>query len=249
MKKIFTLFASLLLGIAVFAADARNASTIMVKSVLKGNIRVLLDGKRFEPNGSSLIVSNVDAGTHTIKIYRQRSAGLFGTSRFDLVYNSNLSVKKNTSTIFTIENSGYASIQQTKIARGRGGRDEGYSYNDKDGRFDYGTDGQFGDYDSHEAYNAGMNDRDFNSVLVSINKEWLESNKLKSASQIVRTNSLTTAQVKQLLGLFSFENNKLDLAKQAYANTVDKKNYRSLYECFNMASSRNDLERYTQFGR
>ena len=89
-----------------------------------------------------------------------------------------------------------------------------------------------------------MNDREFKSVLQAIEKEWLESNKFKSASQIVKSNSLSTAQVEQILLLFSFENNKLELAKQAYANTVDKGNYSMLFDLFSLSSSKTELQRY-----
>ena len=93
-------------------------------------------------------------------------------------------------------------------------------------------------------YEKGMNDREFNQVLQSISKEWLESNKLKSATQIVKTNSLTSAQVKQLVLLFSFESNKLELAKQAYQNTVDKKNYFMINDVFSFNSSKDELARF-----
>jgi hypothetical protein len=126
-------------------------------------------------------------------------------------------------------------------------RQGGNGRNDSnDGSYDYERDGQWGDYDNHEGYASGMNDREFKSVLQSIEKEWLESNKLKSASQIVKNNSLSTAQVEQLVLLFSFENNKLELAKQAYANTVDKRNYSRLFDVFSFNSSKVELERYIQ---
>ena len=89
-----------------------------------------------------------------------------------------------------------------------------------------------------------MNDREFSSVIASIEKEWLESNKMKSASQVVKNSNLTTAQVEQLILLFSFENNKLQLAKDAYDNTVDKRNYRRLLDLFSFNSSKIELERY-----
>jgi len=80
--------------------------------------------------------------------------------------------------------------------------------------------------------------------LNSISDEWLESNKFKSASHIVKNNSLSTAQVEQILLLFNFENNKLELAKDAYLNTVDKKNYPMLFDQFSYSSSKRELEKY-----
>ncbi len=138
-------------------------------------------------------------------------------------------------------------MQENKIKKDWDSQDHAWD-NGRDDRnerdYDFDRDGQWGDYDNHEGYASGMNDREFTSVLQSIEKEWLESNKLKSASQIVKTNSLSTAQVEQLLLLFSFESNKLQLAKQAYANTVDKRNYSRLFDVFSFNSSKVELERY-----
>lgn len=137
-------------------------------------------------------------------------------------------------------------MQENKIKRDWASQDRDWD-NGKYGRgYDFDQDGQWGDYDNHEGYASGMNDREFKNVLQAIQKEWLESNKLKSASQIVKGNNLTTAQVEQILLLFSFENNKLDIAKQAYANTVDKRNYSMLFDVFSFSSSKTELERYIQ---
>jgi len=115
---------------------------------------------------------------------------------------------------------------------------------DRDYNRDNEYSGQWGDHDSHEGYAGGMSDREFRQVLNSISDEWLESNKIKSATQIVKTNTLTAAQVKQLVLMFNFESNKLELAKQAYLNTVDKKNYYMINDVFSFNGSREELARY-----
>ncbi len=234
------------MSIAVFAA-AKPASMLTVKSVGNADIRVVLDGKRFEPNDNAIMFGDMAAGSHSIKIYRQKSNGMFNLmgKRYEMVFNTNISLKNKTHLFITVERNGRISMQENKIRTGNGyssNRNNGYDRNDRG--YDYDRDGQWGDYDSHEGYARAMNDREFRNVLQSIEKEWLESNKLKSASQIVKTNNLTTAQVEQMLLLFSFENNKLELAKQAYANTVDKRNYNRLYDVFSFNSSKVELERY-----
>ena len=236
------------MSIAVFAA-AKPQSILTIKSKDNADIRVVLDGKRFEPNDNSVMLRGIDDGYHTIKVFRQKGSRFFSVTekRYELVYNTTIHVKKRTHLFITIERNGRISMQENKIKRDWASQDRDWD-NKKDDRnhrdYDFGRDGQWGDYDSHEAYAGGMNDREFKTVLESINKEWLESNKLKSASQIVKTNSLTTAQVEQVLLMFNFENNKLELAKQAYANTVDKKNYSRLLDVFSFSSSKTELERY-----
>lgn len=241
MKAIFTLLTSFFMSIAVFAA-ARPQSMLTIQSADNSNIRVEVDGKRFETNDNAVVLRGLTDGYHTVKVFKQKNNGFFNLSgrRFELVYNTSVNLKKRTHLSITIERNGRASLQETKL---NGNRNNG-GYDKDDDR-----DGQWGDYDSHDGYARGMNDREFKSVLQSIEKEWLESNKLKSATQIVRSNYLTTAQVEQVLMLFSFENNKLEVAKQAYANTVDKRNYPMLFDVFSFNSSKTELERYIQRNR
>ncbi len=248
MKTFFTLLTSLFMSIAVFAA-AKPQSILTIKSADNSDIRVVLDGKRFEPNDNSIMLRGIDDGHHTIKVFKQKRNGFFNMTgkRYELVYNTSINVKKRTHLFITIERNGRISMQENKIKKDWDSQDHAWDNgrddrNDRD--YDFDRDGQWGDYDNHEGYASGMNDREFTSILQSIEKEWLESNKLKSASQIVKTNSLSTAQVEQLILLFSFENNKLQLAKQAYANTVDKRNYSRLFDVFSFNSSKVELERY-----
>jgi Domain of unknown function (DUF4476) len=230
MKTIFTLFASLIMGITVFATDAIPASTLTVKSFDNGNIRVVLDGRRFEPGFSSLMIRDIEPGYHQVQVYRQRNSSLNRISgeKYEMVYDNSLVVKPGTAVMISIDRLGGASIDRKKI------HNNSYEQNIK-----------LDAYDTHYGYeSAGMDSREFNLVLQSISKEWFESNRLKSATQIVTANSLTTAQVKQLILLFNFESNKLDLAKKAYQNTVDKNNYYMINDVFSFNNSKDELARY-----
>lgn len=247
MKTIFTLFASLFLSVAVFAADAKPKSILIIKSNAYGDVKVMLDGKRFESSTNTVTIQDVVAGYHTVKIYQPKGSGLFSifNKRYEEVYNTALNIKPGTSVSINIDRFGRTSIQEAKIFRGRQGRGGQSDYDrDNDGTYSYDSGESWGDYDNNYGYTSAMTDREFSQLLNDINKEWLETNKLKSATQVVKTTELTSAQVKQLVLLFSFETNKLELAKQAYANTVDKKNYFMLNDVFAFNSSRDELARY-----
>ena len=273
MKKISTLFASFILAVSVFAAE-RPKSTLVIQSASQAGLKVVIDGRRFEPYDNFIRIQGIDAGYHQVKIYQEKNTGLFGIlgRRYEVVFNSSVTVRPRGNTMISIDRFGRAVVtdnrgngwgdrdrQNDNIDFGRGNRDGDYS-NDRDNDHGHGNDhgGQWGGYDNHNGgydnhsggydnhngYDGGMNDREFDAVLQSINKEWLESNKLKSATQIVRNNSLTAAQVKEIILLFSFESNKLDLAKQAYFNTVDKSNYKMIYDVFSFNSSKEELARF-----
>ena len=85
----------------------------------------------------------------------------------------------------------------------------------------------------------------FNSLQNVIRNQSFDSSKLKIAKQAIAANNITSAQVLQLMGLFTFESYKLDIAKFAYPYTMDKNNYFIVYDGFTFQSSINQLARYT----
>lgn len=262
MKTFFTLLASLIISISVFAADAKPKSALTIQSADRTDIRVIIDGRRFEPNDNRLRIEGLNAGSHAVKIYQQKNNGVFSIlgKKYQVVFNSTVNIKPRADVMISIDRSGKTIITDTKTNgrfdrndRGNNGRDNKDWNKDNDFDFDHGNnsgdynndrDGRFGDYDTRNGYESGMSDREFNRVLESIQKEWLETNKLKSATQTVTTSRLTSAQVTKIVWLFSFENNKLELAKRAYANTVDKRNYNMVNDAFSFNSSKEELARY-----
>lgn len=239
MKTIFTLFVSMLMSVSLFAGDNRGKSSLLIKSLDNADIRVVLDGKRFEPNDNALFISNLDAGRHTIKVYRESRGGFFQIvgKRYELVYNTQVTLKNRSQLLIQIERNGVITVRENRTQPNRGRN------NDRDRReYDFDRDGVYGDYDRYMA--PSMSQSEFQRVLSNIDREWLETNKIKSASQVVRTERLSTDQVKEIMRLFRFENNRLEVAKLAYANTVDKWNFHEVNTLFSYSSSRVELERY-----
>ncbi len=90
----------------------------------------------------------------------------------------------------------------------------------------------------------GMNPVAFGQLKNTISNQWFDSGKLQVARQAISMNSLTAAQVSELMQLFSFESSKLELAKMAFANTVDKQNYYIVNNAFWFSSSVAELDQY-----
>lgn len=252
MKKIFTLLASFALSVAVFAA-AKPKSTLTIQSVDQTAIKVVIDGRRFEPTNNLMRIQGLETGSHQVKIYRQKNTGLFSIlgAKYEVIFNSAVSVKPRSNVMISIDRFGRAVVNDNR----QGGwnnnnrswdRNNDFEFDRGNRAGDYSNDrgGRYGDYDNNYGYNNVMTSQEFQSVLQSIDREWLESNKLKSASHIVSTNNLTSVQVKQMVMLFGIESNKLNLAKQAYANTVDKRNYSMVNDAFNFNSSKDELARF-----
>lgn len=91
-----------------------------------------------------------------------------------------------------------------------------------------------------------MGSSDFAEAKKSIASKSFEDSKITMAKQIIKANCLSTAQVKEIMMLFSFEDTKLDLAKFAYNRTTDPNNYYKLNDAFTFESSIEELDKYVE---
>ena len=85
---------------------------------------------------------------------------------------------------------------------------------------------------------------DFNFVMHRINAQCFESDRVRVARRLIASYHFSTYQLHRILGLFTFECNRLDVAKFAYHYTCDRANYPYLYNCFSFRSSIRDLDNY-----
>lgn len=86
--------------------------------------------------------------------------------------------------------------------------------------------------------------QDFEGVKNSISSKSFDDTKLTVAKQVISSNCLLSAQVKEIMLLFSFEDTRLDLAKFAYGYTFDIGNYYQVNDAFSFSSSVDDLNSY-----
>ncbi|MBI1343847.1 MAG: DUF4476 domain-containing protein [Terrimonas sp.] len=276
MKKIYILLLTLFFGAAVFAADTRPVmTTLTIQSSDHDDIKVMIDGKRFDPRFNTMMLENLRPGQHQVKVFKQKDRlfKLFGHPHYDLVYNSSIIVRPGTHTLITLDRFNRSRVEVRKVYQDQRFKGKGASkgrYDDSKDRdvrnheYDFDRDGRMGNMDDNEWYDdvydgsgrggayghedasfyRPMNDYAFSQAIQTIGREWFEADKLKKAEDIISTNRMSSSQVKQVVQLFSFENNKLALAKFAYANTVDKQNYYIMNDVFSFNSSKKELDNY-----
>jgi hypothetical protein len=87
---------------------------------------------------------------------------------------------------------------------------------------------------------------DFASGKSSIKNQSFSDSQMKVAKTFTKNNCLSVSQVKEIMGLFSFEQSKLEYAKYAYDFCVDKKNYYQLSDAFSFSSSSDDLNNFLE---
>ncbi len=91
-----------------------------------------------------------------------------------------------------------------------------------------------------------MSATEFADVKKSIEAKSFEDSKMTLAKQVGSSRCFTVDQVKGLMGLFSFEDSKLDIAKYAYERTYDIDNYYKVNDAFTFETSIDDLNGYIQ---
>ena len=90
----------------------------------------------------------------------------------------------------------------------------------------------------------GMNPKDFNETVAMLSQETFDDTRLATAKQIVAKNPMTVNQIAQICRLFTYESNRLELAKFAYPFCIDKNKYYMLNEVFTYDSSKRELNDY-----
>ncbi len=88
---------------------------------------------------------------------------------------------------------------------------------------------------------------EFSQALSALNAEWFADSRMSLAEQIIDLHYLTSDQVGQIMQLFTFDEDRLTIAKMAFAKTVDPQNYYLLNQLFMFSSSKEDLATFIRF--
>lgn len=118
---------------------------------------------------------------------------------------------------------------------GCGNGNGGYGNGGYGGGYGNGGYGGYGYY--------GIPGPDFDALKNSIRSKSFDDTRLAVAKQGIRQ-GITSAQVKELVELMTFESTKLDLAKYAYGYVADKNNYHVVSNAFTFESSTTELAQF-----
>jgi hypothetical protein len=91
---------------------------------------------------------------------------------------------------------------------------------------------------------AHISDNDFEQLKNTIMATQYEIKKMDTLKALVPGDLFTTAQVGILMNIFTFESNKLDIAKLLYSQTVDPANYDKLENNFNFDAGKGDFKKF-----
>jgi hypothetical protein len=244
MKTIFTLLLATIFTTSAFAYD-EGRLTITVST--PSDVQVMIDNRSYRLDDNSLVLNNVRAGQHTIQVIRGRANNRNNgnnknrNNRNNVLYSSTIYVKPNYDVDIMINRFGKALVDEQDLRYSNDGWNNNGNYGNNNGGYGNGS------YGNNNGYNQAMTDAAFNQLLQKIRGQWF--GKINTAKEGINENYFTTLQVRQILQLFSAENEKLELAKLAYRNTVDQRNYAQLYDVFSYQSSRDELDQYIRNNR
>ena len=89
-----------------------------------------------------------------------------------------------------------------------------------------------------------ISDADFEQLRNTVANTQYETKKMDTLKTLTGNVNFTTAQVGELMDLFSFQSNKLDVAKMLYMFTVDRQNYPSLASNFSFDAQKEDFKKF-----
>ena len=255
MKTTSTLLMAIFISMASFAIPAQSKLSITV--VGHQNIQIMVDNNRYQGQENSIVLNNLQPGSHTIKVYssrkNQRKSIWGNNNKTQLIYSSTVYIRPGYYTGITIDRYGKALIDERAIRSNR--RNDDRDDYKKDGRYN-GPNDRYNERDDryNERDNRYNDKNDYNrrpvteqslsSMSQTLRREYSENSRLALAKQMVERDYFTAEQVKYLMQLFSFENNKLELAKYAYRNTTDQRNYFVVYDALSYSSSKEQLAEY-----
>jgi hypothetical protein len=219
----------------------------MLKVRLADNNRlnVEVDGRYFNKTGTSVTVGDLPPGKHKFTIYTLQQ-GRRGRTREEAIYTGRITTHGGYVTIFTFDPiSQSTDVQEQEInsyaqsnpaiPRGRdGGQYDNTAPQVNNNNTDQGNDNKYIDPSSPVASPVApeaigtLTDAKSNELKTKAAAKKTDTEKMNVLKEGLKDEKITTAQVGAMMDWFNFESSKVDFAKWAYANTVDKENFGTL---------------------
>jgi hypothetical protein len=217
MKIFFTL--SLLICTTLFVRAQSIEGVISFTNLSRQDILIEVDGKQYADCGPAMTIRNLSHGLYKVKVYGKRFQR--GNNKRPLLYDNTVWVKSRLYVDIIVNRFGRVFIDEREI------------------------NGRWPDEDDPPVIRA-MNDQLFQTFFQTISKENFDTSRMPMAQQVIDQNYFTAEQVKQLLPLFSFESNKLEMAQRLYGRTIDPQNYFIIYDVFDFSSTKDKLLEYVK---
>lgn len=237
MKRFTTFAVAVFTAISMYAGAAFSA--LNIRSADNSPIKVSVNGHFMPAVGSQVHIPHVAPGNAMVHVYRVNYQ--WGNEQLIPVYTGNMHVQPFTETFATLYNmrNGLV-IDQVVSLRNRPGRGMSHQVNCSSW-----PGGQV--QPVMPIFPAGpmaMDNFTFSQFMQTMQSASFDNTRLNIFRQALSMNYFSSAQVRGIMDLFSFESYKLEVAKLAYGRTIDPANYFLVNNGFTFSSSVNQLNRY-----
>lgn len=267
MKKIFTLALSILTGSQLFAA-----AEFFIKINSNGNYTVSLNNQTITSSTSLFRFFDLYPGNYNLKVYENGFNGrviydkpVMVTDGYrtvsELNYNYGLTIIDKlpfTQQFWYIDH--LITSQQPPVCGipPKGPRPQkpncGTHWNNGYGNGNQGwnngyyppvnTPGNYPYNGGNYGYGNLLDDASLQILIQTMKNVTFEDKMIEVAKTALKNRTVITSQVHQLLEQFTFEQNKLEVAKFCYDKTMDKYNYYTLYNDFTFNNYSTQLDKY-----
>lgn len=121
-----------------------------------------------------------------------------------------------------------------------------YNDNNNQNGYGFGNDNGYGNNGYGNYYSNVMNEKEFSSFMQALKRQSFDDSKMDFLKAQLKRTSFNTMQIKAIMKEFSFDKARLEFAKIAYKNCVDKRNYFELNEAFDFESYARELNKFIQ---
>jgi hypothetical protein len=235
MKKLYTLTFMMFLFVSVFAQSGNTRFTL---SAVQDLDYITLNGRTYTADRFNNLIqyAGLPAGRYTIRVY--------GTNKMQyntrnnrnqssvLIFEDVIQLRKGYHTDMFINRFGRAQTDYERLVY-------------RNNNWDYNTQ-VYNQNTSWNTYRTPMNADRFSTFRNTVKKAAFDDTRKEIVRQAKVDNAFSTDQVVALLGDFSFEQSRLDMAKDLYGSVTDTENYFKVYEVFSFSSSKESLAAYVQ---
>lgn len=236
MKRILLLTILLVSTLSVFA---QRVASLRIKLSTNQLLAVSVDDRYYDRRGTSITIGDLPAGRHYLKVYSNR-IGRNGNSRPNMVYSGYVDLKPNSRNMAVVDPFQRKMTMRTTQTFDRNDNDVYENWNDRRDNRRNDRDDRYDDrYNDNALLNSEVSD-----LNGRVQDRSMDGDKLKLVQSVLTNRTYYTEQLRTMLGWFSFESTKLEFAKWAYDNAIDKENYWKLEDVFSFSSSKNELTEY-----
>ncbi|AFD08443.1 DUF4476 domain-containing protein [Solitalea canadensis] len=210
--------------------------TVTVSLSNRESIIVEIDGRVQNSRPQrQVIISSMNQGVHSLKVYRSssNSSRPVAINNQKVLYTGNFYLNNNRSMAVTIDNWGRASFVEVDTRSNNNDNYDRYPDNDYD---------RYPNSNYHDC--IPMTSGEFDQLKNSLKDRSFDDKKMDLLKVVINNNYFSTNQVKEIVKLFSFNNNQLNAAKLLYPYTVDQEYYYTVGDAFTFSSSKNDLDKF-----